>query len=1757
MTYALGSLWLGEAGGSGTFSMSGGELDVTNANANAFVVGNAASSVATFTMNNGTLNMKRNASTFFQDFLQIGYGVNAVGTFTLNNGTVTCLGGIEIGSGGQGTLNVTGGTFMNNGWFGLGRGGNGNNANCSAYFNLSGGIVYLGRNNGTDTGLNGMSFNQGGTNATFTMSGGTLYTPAFKFGNVAQTDWEIMTVSAGDVYLGGWGVVSNSAAGTHTVSINLSGGTFHSVNLLPNPSGILIGSGDVGSGGTNWSWAATLPINLTNNPGSGTVIFAPELTRTFTLGSPISGPGALVVNGPGTVALGAANTYTGGTTISQGSLQFNTGASVVDATLSVPSGSAIIFNSANTVQNITNNVTGGGDVLVTGSAYMYGTLSHSGKTIVTAGTLALANALNNTSSVTVSNTGTLAGVGPIGAPVTVTSTTTQGAHLRMGMSPLNIPGTLTINNSLTLGVGSELDIKLGTATTTGGGVNDLLAVNGNLTINSNAFVNIVPLQQLTPGSYTIITYTGTRSGYFTNTITSLSRYTFALDYSTANQIKLTVSGTPPSLVWQGATNTTWDVLGTSNWVNGVSGTGPIAIFEEGDAVTFDAAATNFNVAIATTLYPASITFNNNSNYSVTATGTGRITGGTGITKNGNGTLVMASGNGVGNDFTGPVQINGGIFRMSGVNSLGATNGGTTVANGATLDINGGYPVAGGEPLVLQGLGFGGTNGALMNSGASLSGPGLGNVTLNNDTLINTPGRLDFGNNNVPGGSFQGNGHTLTKIGSGQLYFYDFGQTHVGDINVLAGQLGFQGPNIDMGNTANTCTVVGPSGSIRFFAASGLLLNKNLVLTNGTTLDVNSGSNNFGGPITLWQTNTISVNAGNYQLVLNGAISGSGGFNKAGNGPLYLNGANNYTGPTLINAGNIVLGAGASIANSSLINLAGGTVLDATVPGLALGSGVTLSGSGSLAGNISVGSASVISPGTATAAGTLSFSNDLAITSVTNIIKLSGDPYTVGSGVNDLLLIGGNLTLNGVSTIKVVPTGSLSPNANYTIAQYAAAGSGTLTGGASNLRVVTDNPRYTLTVVDPTQTSPYIQVGASGNPAALVWRGGNAPSPTAWDHSTTNWFNPGTSAFDLFYNTDQATFDDTAATNLVNIIGTNSASGIIMNNGTTQFKFVGGGLLGGPLQMNGAGSLTLAMSNPPAFTSITANSGTLVFNVQGVTNYANNAAISDNGSYEGVIVQAGTNTLLLSGNNQTMTATLLVTNGVLRYTNANNLGVPAAPLYATNNGTLDMNAVYPGIKNIIIAGAGFNGQGALISATGNSAANGPVNVALAGDATIGAPGTVRWDFCNAAASSPQIQGNDYKLTKVGTGTTIIYDQYDGDTHLGDIDITAGRLGFQIVNGGTVLLGDSSKTLTVRPNATLTFYDITNGVMNKNLVMNGGNGTIGGTYNGTLTNVACFDSAGVATTTNSFAGPITLVGSNNLFGMRRPLSLTGNISGSGGFVVGVSPVGAGTLPLYLSGINSYTGPTIISNSCQIVVGAGSSLGNSSLIQVNTGANLDVSALASLALGAGQTIIGAGTNIGNLVVGSGAILAPSFPGVAGTLTVKGNLTLQSGGTNVFKLNPNTGASDAVAGISSVTYGGNLILSNLTGAAYTAGTTFHLFSASIYNASAFTQIIPAKPGSWLLWDTSRLAVDGTLKVIAEPPPQFDTIGVLPDGNFQFTFSASVSSNYTVWASTNVGLPMSQWTVLRSGTVTTSPLVIDDLHATNYAQRFYRISVP
>ena len=187
---------------------------------------------------------------------------------------------------------------------------------------MTSGTVYLLRNPSTDSGANGISFCQGGTNGTANISGGTLYCYLIRMHDgpgSGYTDWETFNVSGGDIYVGSGGVYDAGGGGTHHTAITLSGGTFHTLNLGPNTGGTQ-GTNSVLPDGADWAWAGTLPATLATSPGPGTVTFAPEATHTITLNAAFSGPGSLTVAGPGTVAMAALNTYTGNTTISQGTL---------------------------------------------------------------------------------------------------------------------------------------------------------------------------------------------------------------------------------------------------------------------------------------------------------------------------------------------------------------------------------------------------------------------------------------------------------------------------------------------------------------------------------------------------------------------------------------------------------------------------------------------------------------------------------------------------------------------------------------------------------------------------------------------------------------------------------------------------------------------------------------------------------------------------------------------------------------------------------------------------------------------------------------------------------------------------------------------------------------------------------------------------------------------------------------------------------------------------------------------------------------------------------------------------------------------------------------------------------------------------------------------------------------------------------------------------------------------------------------------
>jgi autotransporter-associated beta strand protein len=128
-------------------------------------------------------------------------------------------------------------------------------------------------------------------------------------------------------------------------------------------------------------------------------------------------------------------------------------------------------------------------------------------------------------------------------------------------------------------------------------------------------------------------------------------------------------------------------------------------------------------------------------------------------------------------------------------------------------------------------------------------------------------------------------------------------------------------------------------------------------------------------------------------------------------------------------------------------------------------------------------------------------------------------------------------------------------------------------------------------------------------------------------------------------------------------------------------------------------------------------------------------------------------------------------------------------------------------------------------------------------------------------------------------------------------------------------------------------------------------------------------------------------------------------------------------------------------------------------------------------GGTLGGSGTIVSPTTVAAGGTLSPGPAGI-GTLTINNSLTLQ--GSLLMEVYKDTAESDSIAGITTLTYGGKLLVTNLGATALVNGDSFRLFNASSYQG-AFATIEPA-PGPGLSWDTSRLAVDGTLRVKVGP---------------------------------------------------------------------------
>ncbi len=559
---------------------------------------------------------------------------------------------------------------------------------------------------------------------------------------------------------------------------------------------------------------------------------------------------------------------------------------------------------------------------------------------------------------------TLPSGGAIGGGGTTTGTISgnvlAGAGSRIAPGFGTSAGTLTFNNDLTLSGNSTLAFKLGTTTTPGGGVNDLLNVNGALNFTGTATVAISgtgggPV----PGTYRLINYSnpatpisGTNLAVFGQT-----RQTFTLDTATAGQVNLTIGAStgPLSLIWTGASSAKWNLGIDPNWVNPTPA--PDRFFAQ-DAVTFDDSSTNPSpVELVGALPPGSVTVNAARNY--TFTGAGAITGSTKLTKSSTGTLVLAN-TGVNDYAGGTVNNTGGTLQVGAGGTSGnlpatgaVTNSGTLAFNrsdastfGGAVSGTGDVKILGGT-LTLTGAGtYTGptlvTNGATVKVGLATGPtggtsplgavPGAAVTIYSGSTLDLTPNAgantTNFGQKQffIEGTGVGALGVIVNSGASQQLAFekitltndatiggtqrYDIRETNGANISTLDLQ-GFSVESTTVMGGTNTVTY-NDGTTAQFFSntATPSTITRPMILNGAVRMGSNSTGNNtvvgsnilLNGGVTVGISNNVTS-----VFTLTGTISETGGartLTKTGLSVLNLNGANTYTGATTISGGTV-------------------------------------------------------------------------------------------------------------------------------------------------------------------------------------------------------------------------------------------------------------------------------------------------------------------------------------------------------------------------------------------------------------------------------------------------------------------------------------------------------------------------------------------------------------------------------------------------------------------------------------------------------------------------------------------------------------------------------------------------------------------------------------------------------------------------------------------------------------------------------------
>jgi fibronectin-binding autotransporter adhesin len=825
-------------------------------------------------------------------------------------------------------------------------------------------------------------------------------------------------------------------------------------------------------------------------PGSVTVSNN-TLQYTLTGSGNIAGASLLDKRGSQLITIENQGVNVFGTVVvNSGTLQIgNGGPDGSISTINITNHGALIVNRSGSL-SLSAGIAGTGSLTKQGDGVLVlsGANSYSGATVLANGSLQIDSATTGAGALSTSNNTVLAGSGTINGAVTVRGQLNPGS--------LTGPGSFKAYAGLTLASGSTLKFDLSATDPSNPAVNDSVEVIGNLVANNNAItVNIAGTPQ-NGASYLLFTYTGTLSGGF-NPVIAGTHFTATVDTSIPGAVYLNITGSAGAdLRWDSASDTAWDTIAT-NWFN-LTSSQP-SVFLAGDGVLLDdtpGVQTVLTIAAGVSVYPATVTSSSTNNNFIIS-GAGRISGSAGIVKNGPSIMVLATAN----NFTGPVEVQEGLLQTDTDTALGTTASGTTIQDGATLNLNGRN--LGGEVITAAGAGVGGL-GAIVNNGTTQN-QAVRQVVLTGDTTFGGTGLWAINNGGGAASlSTGGNPFNLTKVGANQVNLAQVASVDaaLADIDIQQGTLEFSGLTASMGDPSRTNYV--QAGATLAFANGTVSWNKYFVLNgNGTTTTVNNGTGaneELVGQVELH--GDCVFNVGGTMLTISSAIAGDGGLIKNGAAPLVFTGENTYTGDTRINTGALRLNGTASIATSPNVTIVGGGTL--TVTGrvdstLTLASSQTLKGNGVVSGHVVESIGSTIAPGL-DAIGALTVSNTIVL-SGTTIMELDE-----ANATNDVLRCNASITYGGTLNLANLG-GTLSAGASFKLFNASS-----YLGSFSSITPAIPGPGQTwntsalatsgtISVVGPNQPRFTGVTTVGGN---LVMSGTNgAPLSTYYVLSTTN------------------------------------------------------------------------------------------------------------------------------------------------------------------------------------------------------------------------------------------------------------------------------------------------------------------------------------------------------------------------------------------------------------------------------------------------------------------------------------------------------------------------------------------------------------------------------------------------------------------------------------------------------------------------------